>query len=132
MATAVVGPLHGIAFIFYLWMLFDAVSEGGWTRGEIARLVAAAFVPFGGFFNLSLLSRKRELAHIVRPTECETLLATDRTKTIRHGDDESAALRAGRMGHPRPATQHFERQTGERMPGPRHGPANAPASRAKR
>lgn len=59
LATSIVGPVHGVAFLFYLWTVFDTVTEGGWTRGEIARLVATAFVPFGGFFNLSLLHRKQ-------------------------------------------------------------------------
>ena len=59
LATAIVGPIHGVAFLFYLWTVFDTVTDGGWTRGEIARLVATAFVPFGGFFNLPLLRRKQ-------------------------------------------------------------------------
>jgi integral membrane protein len=59
LATAIVGPIHGLAFLFYLWTVFDTVTEGGWTRAETARLVATAFVPFGGFFNLPLLRRKQ-------------------------------------------------------------------------
>lgn len=58
LATAVVGPVHGLAFLLYAWMVVNTVSGGGWTRGETARLLIAAFVPFGAFFVAGLLRRK--------------------------------------------------------------------------
>ena len=54
----VMGPVHGVAFLTYVWMAIQTVSGGGWSRGETARLLAGAVVPFGGFFNLRLLARK--------------------------------------------------------------------------
>ena len=56
-----VGPLHGLAFLAYLWMLAATVSGGGWSRRETLRLALAAFVPFGAFANTGLL-RRREAA----------------------------------------------------------------------
>jgi integral membrane protein len=61
LATKVMGPVHGAAFIFYAWTMIVTFAGGGWSRSEIARLGAAAFIPFGGFFNAGLLRRKEEL-----------------------------------------------------------------------
>ena len=41
-ATRVMGPVHGIAFVLYVWMLIQTVSIGGWSRGATARMVLAA------------------------------------------------------------------------------------------
>lgn len=58
-ATRIMGPVHGAAFVAYAWSMIAAVSGGGWSRRETARLVIAAFVPFGGFLNAGLLRRKQ-------------------------------------------------------------------------
>jgi len=58
-ATRVMGPVHGIAFVLYVWMLIQTVSIGGWSRGATARLVLAAFIPFGAFFNERALARRQ-------------------------------------------------------------------------
>ncbi len=60
-ATRLMGPVHGVAFLFYGWTLLATVSGGGWRRVEIARLVLAAMLPFGAFANRGLL-RRREMA----------------------------------------------------------------------
>lgn len=52
------GPVHGIAFLFYVWCVGEAVATGGWTRREVARLVLVAFIPFAGFSTIGLLRRK--------------------------------------------------------------------------
>jgi integral membrane protein len=57
-ATKVIGPVHGLAFVAYTWMLLTTVSGGSWRRGEILRLVIAAFVPFGALLSAGLLQRK--------------------------------------------------------------------------
>lgn len=57
-ATSVMGPVHGMAFLLYLWMLIQTVSGGGWSRGEVVRLIAAALVPFGAFATERTLRRK--------------------------------------------------------------------------
>ncbi len=58
-ATAVMGPIHGMAFLVYVWMLIQTVSGGGWSRSETARMVAAAFIPFGAFVNERTLARRQ-------------------------------------------------------------------------
>lgn len=61
LATRIMGPVHGAAFVAYIWSMIATVSTGDWSRREIARLSLAAFIPFGGFFNTSLLRRKRAI-----------------------------------------------------------------------
>ena len=58
LAVRIVGPLHGLAFLFYVWTVIETVSGARWSNGEIARVVLAAFLPFGGFTNRPLLDRK--------------------------------------------------------------------------
>jgi len=65
-ATAIVGPIHGLAFLLYVWTVLETVTGGGWTRSEIARLLVAALIPFGGLTNLALLRRKAE--QLTQPT----------------------------------------------------------------
>jgi integral membrane protein len=48
-AVTIMGPLHGLAFLAYVWAVFDTSSNMRWKAHEIARLVLAAFVPFAGF-----------------------------------------------------------------------------------
>lgn len=58
-ATRLLGPVHGAAFIAYIWCVIAAVTaDDSWSRREIARLILAAFVPFGGFANIPLFRRK--------------------------------------------------------------------------
>lgn len=56
--SSILGPVHGLVFLAYLWTVVETVSGGGWSGREIARLVAVAFVPFGSFTNGSFLKRK--------------------------------------------------------------------------
>jgi integral membrane protein len=60
-ATRIMGPIHGLAFLAYVWLLIQAVSAGGWSRRETVRLLVAAFIPFGAFANERLI-RRRERA----------------------------------------------------------------------
>ncbi|NYT40746.1 DUF3817 domain-containing protein [Sphingomonas sp. R-74633] len=61
LATRIMGPVHGAAFIAYAWNVISASAGGGWSRREIMRLSLAAFVPFGGFLNAGLLLRKQKV-----------------------------------------------------------------------
>lgn len=58
-ATAIIGPIHGMAFLLYVWMLIQTVSGGRWSRSEIVRTMAAAFIPFGAFVNERALARRQ-------------------------------------------------------------------------
>lgn len=57
-AVSIAGTVHGIAFLLFAWMLFNAFGYGGLHVGESLRMMALAFVPFGGFFNDRHLSRR--------------------------------------------------------------------------
>jgi len=58
LAVRIMGPVHGAAFVAYVWTMVATVSGGGWRRSEIAQMILGAFVPFGGFFNAGMLRRK--------------------------------------------------------------------------
>lgn len=60
-ATRVMGPVHGLAFVLYVWMLLKTVSDGGWSRSETTGLVVAALIPFGAFVNERRLARREAL-----------------------------------------------------------------------
>lgn len=59
-ASAILGPVHGIAFVAYIWLIFSTRRELGWTTGDLARLLVPAFIPFGTFFNIGFLNRKAD------------------------------------------------------------------------
>jgi len=56
--VAVMGPVHGLAFLAYLWALCEAMSSGAWRGTEVVRLLMAALVPFGAWFSLRQIDRK--------------------------------------------------------------------------
>jgi integral membrane protein len=54
----VLGPLHGFAFVAYLWNVWQVGVRIPWRGADLARLVVAACVPLGGFVNWPWLVRK--------------------------------------------------------------------------
>jgi integral membrane protein len=62
-ATRIMGPIHGAAFLIYIGILIDTVTIARWNRREIAGVVAAAFVPFGAVLTLRMLRRKQSALH---------------------------------------------------------------------
>lgn len=66
-ATSVMGPVHGLAFVYYLWMLIQVVLAGGWTRSTIVRMVLSAFIPLAGFINERLLRQYQERLAATNP-----------------------------------------------------------------
>ena len=60
-AVTIMGPLHGLAFLAYVWAVFDTTSDMRWKAHEIARLVLAAFVPFAGFSTGRYLDKVRPI-----------------------------------------------------------------------
>ncbi|RXH08187.1 DUF3817 domain-containing protein [Bradyrhizobium guangzhouense] len=54
------GPVHGLAFLFYGWTLLQAAGAGLWQRRQTALLAASAFVPFAGFFASRHIQRRIE------------------------------------------------------------------------
>ena len=66
-AVSVVGPIHGMVFLSYLWMVFNTVSGQSWTGREIGGMLGGALVPFGALFTVSLLNRKLSLLATQEP-----------------------------------------------------------------
>jgi integral membrane protein len=54
----VAGWIHGVAFVVYVVLMWVALRDRGWSRGEWGRTLAAAFVPFGTFVNDPFLKAK--------------------------------------------------------------------------
>ena len=61
-ATSGLGLIHGLAFLTYVAMIIDSMPRCTWTKGELARLIGLAFVPFGTFFNIGFLKRRATLS----------------------------------------------------------------------
>ena len=57
-ATAIVGPIHGIALLIFLVTLVQSQTTSGWSPGDRLRLFIAAFIPFGAFASGRALKRK--------------------------------------------------------------------------
>lgn len=59
-ATLIMGPIHGAAFLIFLWMLVQSQTTKGWSSGDRLRLLVAAFIPFGAIASGRALKRKEE------------------------------------------------------------------------
>nr|WP_272903909.1 DUF3817 domain-containing protein [Pseudomonas petrae] len=58
-AVSWIGPVHGLAFIFYVWLLSTKAHDPIWTRRDIVRLCISAVIPLSGFFNIGLFRRRK-------------------------------------------------------------------------
>ena len=58
-AVSLVGPAHGLAFVFYLWTVANTAVAEDWSKGQIALAVATALLPFGAFVNARFQLRKK-------------------------------------------------------------------------
>jgi integral membrane protein len=56
-ATTIMGPIHGMAFLLYIWMLIQTVASGCIPKRDVVRMIVAAFIPFGAFVNEWALRR---------------------------------------------------------------------------
>lgn len=57
-AVRVMGPIHGLAFVFYFYTLIQTISGGRWRHSEVMLMIVVAFIPFGAFFNERRLARR--------------------------------------------------------------------------
>jgi integral membrane protein len=57
-AVAIVGPMHGLAFLAFLWIAIETAAGGECSWREVARFILMAFIPFGGFTSFVFLRRK--------------------------------------------------------------------------
>ncbi|HEY5894421.1 MAG TPA: DUF3817 domain-containing protein [Chthoniobacterales bacterium] len=71
--VAVLGPLHGVAFILYWLQLFMCVIAGGWTFGDIAKAGLASFIPLGFLTIRGLFARKDQQQPFKSPEGVATL-----------------------------------------------------------
>ena len=60
LATAIMGPIHGLAFVFYIWMMIQTIMVGDWPKSTIARMLVCAFIPLAGFVNERLLRQQEQ------------------------------------------------------------------------
>jgi integral membrane protein len=60
-ATTIMGPIHGMAFVLYIWTLIQTVSGADFPRLDVVRMVVAAFIPFGAFLNARTLRKRQAL-----------------------------------------------------------------------
>lgn len=51
LGVTLVGPLHGVTFLFYLVTLIEAAAAGALRGGPLARAAIASLIPFGTFVN---------------------------------------------------------------------------------
>lgn len=58
LGSQMLGPIHGLAFLAYVWTALQTVAGGGWSAGQTARLLGVAFVPFAGYFNIAWIRRR--------------------------------------------------------------------------
>ena len=58
-ATATMGPIHGVAFLLYIWTLAYTASFFGWRKREVLRLFLFAAVPLGAVANERWLKQKQ-------------------------------------------------------------------------
>ena len=58
--VSVMGPVHGLAFLFYIWMLIQSHFQIGWSGREWVRMILCAFIPLAGFVNERLLKHRQD------------------------------------------------------------------------
>ncbi len=59
-AVSIMGPIHGLAFMVFLWFVIRSWAEGLINCLGALRLFIGAFIPFGGFVNERWLRRQSE------------------------------------------------------------------------
>lgn len=61
-AVSLAGPVHGFAFLTYLWVAMNVGAGGNWKAADYARVLGAAFVPFGFISTLRFIQRQAAAA----------------------------------------------------------------------
>ena len=62
--SRVMGAVHGLAFLTYIWILARTAVAWSWRGRDLARMIAFAAIPFGAFFNAGAL--RSEEAQLTR------------------------------------------------------------------
>lgn len=58
LGVEILGPIHGILFIGYVMVALNLRATAGWDRGVRGVVLAAAVIPFGGYFVDRWLKRR--------------------------------------------------------------------------
>jgi integral membrane protein len=59
LAVSIAGPIHGLAFLTYLWLTINIAAGANWSSRDVGRLLGAAFVPFGFLSTLRFIQKRR-------------------------------------------------------------------------
>ncbi|HEY5751968.1 MAG TPA: DUF3817 domain-containing protein [Chthoniobacterales bacterium] len=70
--VAVLGPLHGAAFIIYWLQLLECAIANRWTISDIAKAGLASFIPLGFLTVRGLFARKDQLQPLNTPEDAAT------------------------------------------------------------
>jgi len=57
-ATKIVGMIHGLLVFAFLYQIYEAKKEAGFTLKETALYTALSLIPFGSFYTDKLLANK--------------------------------------------------------------------------
>jgi integral membrane protein len=57
-ATKIVGMAHGLLVFVFLYQVFEAKKEAGFTLKETALYTLLSLIPFGSFYTDKLLAKK--------------------------------------------------------------------------
>ena len=67
LGVAVLGPVHGLVFLAYLWTVLQTAAEGDWRPSEVARLLVVPLVPTGGYAHHAVVRRRATEARRATP-----------------------------------------------------------------
>lgn len=57
-ATKIVGMIHGLLFILFIYQLFVTASEAPFSKKETFLFFIASIIPFGSFYTEKICSKK--------------------------------------------------------------------------
>ena len=57
-AVKIIGPIHGVVWLLYMWVVLATVSLKMWKTSDVARLVVSSVLPFGGFVTAKWIEKQ--------------------------------------------------------------------------
>ena len=57
-ATKIIGMLHGVLVFAFIYQIFEARKESGFTWKEMGQYTLFSLIPFGSFYTDKLLAKK--------------------------------------------------------------------------
>lgn len=65
LGVQIMGPLHGVLFVFYVLAALDVRPRLGWSVGTTAKVLIASVIPFAPFFVERWLRTQQETPELV-------------------------------------------------------------------